>query len=77
MKPHFFLFTARNGNVFFQGFIVLTVSISVNFRYIYSTNVICGQGIVSKTSREIFIFTKLPLLSRMIVEAEVRRSFLS
>lgn len=76
MKPHFSS-SQQEMETFFQGFIVLTVSISVNFRYIYSTNVICGQGIVSKTSREIFIFTKLPLLSRMIVEAEVRRSFLS
>lgn len=72
----------RQRGVFFEDFIVLTVCIiSVHFRYIYSTNLICGQGVVRflffvcKSSREICIFTKLPWLGRLIVEAEVRTSF--
>lgn len=49
-------------------FIVLTVRIiSVLFRYIYSTDFICRQGVDTKSSRETFIFTESSWLVGLIV----------
>lgn len=65
---------------FCKDFIVVTVCVnSVHFRYIYSTHFIFGPGIVRSVNlfREIFIFTQLPGLGRLIVEAEVKTNFLS
>lgn len=44
---------------------------------IFTVQILLGQGFVSKSFREIFIFTKSPWVGRLIVEAEVRTSFLS
>lgn len=67
-----------SNRIVLQDFIVFySFIISVHFRYIYSTNVINGQGVVRgcKSSTEICIFTELPWLGRPIVEAEVRTCF--
>lgn len=67
-----------SNRIVLQDFIVFyRFIISVHFRYIYSTNVIHGQGVVRgcKSSTEICIFTELPWLGRPIVEAEVRTCF--